>query len=154
MRHVAEADEVWHAGDLGNLSVYDRLNAVRPTRAVYGNIDDHLTRTVCPEYLLFTCEGLRVLMVHIGGYPGRYTPCAKKLLTEQTCDLFITGHSHVLKVVRDPQRRLLHMNPGAAGIHGFHKVRTMIRFKVQAGKVSDAEVIELGPRGSLSETIG
>ncbi|NPA43387.1 MAG: metallophosphoesterase family protein [Chlorobi bacterium] len=140
--HIREADEIWHAGDIGTPEVLDRLEAVAPVRAVYGNIDGKDIRIRVPEYLVFDVEGLKVLMLHIGGYPGKYTPRAKELIARYRPDLFISGHSHILKVIRDPAFDLLHMNPGAAGKSGFHKVRTLLRFEAADGKLQNLEVVE------------
>lgn len=154
LRHVADADEVWHAGDVGPVVVVDKLSAITTVRGVYGNIDDHVVRKVFPPINIFTIEGLKVYITHIGGYPGRYSPGVKQQLLLEKPALFICGHSHILKVVRDPALNVLHMNPGAAGIHGFHQVRTMIRFKVSAGRILEPEVIELGLRGVLPQSVG
>ncbi len=148
LAHVAEADEVWHAGDIGPGSILEQLAARKPLRAVWGNIDDTRLRREVPEDFLFEIEGLKVYMTHIGGYPGRYSPHARKVLDANgAAQLFVCGHSHILKVMPDRKRKLLHMNPGACGIYGFHKVRTMLRFEVNAGKVERLEAIELGLRG-------
>lgn len=147
--HFAACDEVWHAGDIGDPSVADQLEEAFAFRAVYGNIDEAALRHRYPENCLFTIAGLKVLMTHIGGYPGRYTARVKKLLTEQQPQLYICGHSHILKVMPDPQRGLLHMNPGACGRHGFHKMRTLLRFTIEEGQIGNVEVIELGLRGKL-----
>ena len=154
LNHVAEADEIWHAGDIGPIAINDQLAGAGKLRAVYGNIDDHVVRAVWPEYLSFEVEGLKVLMLHIAGYPGHYNARAKALIRQYNPGLVICGHSHILKVMRDPYFHHLHMNPRAAGIHGFHSIRTMIRFRISDGKVIEPEVIELGKRGKLPETIG
>lgn len=146
--YFAECDEVWHAGDFGPLEILDRLRKFRPTRGVYGNIDGPETRSEIPEDLHWVCEGVRVYMTHSGGYPGRYDRRAKEVIVRERPDLFICGHSHILKVVRDPKLQLLHMNPGASGRAGWHKMRTVLRFTVSAGKIGGVEAIELGPRGS------
>lgn len=150
LEHVKAADEVWHAGDIGTVNVSDQISKIKPLKGVYGNIDDHVIRKIFPLTNIFECEGLKVSMIHIGGYPGRYAATVKEFIKQSNPELFICGHSHILRVMRDPQFNLLHMNPGAAGIHGFHKVRTMIRFKVESAKIKDVEVIELGLRGSLT----
>lgn len=150
LEHVKDADEVWHAGDIGTVNVSDQISKIKPLKGVYGNIDDHVIRKIFPLTNIFECEGLKVSMIHIGGYPGRYAATVKEFIKQSNPQLFICGHSHILRVMRDPQFNLLHMNPGAAGIHGFHKVRTMIRFKVESAKIKDVEVIELGLRGSLT----
>ena len=150
LMHVANADEVWHAGDIGTIELTDRIAKIKPLRAVYGNIDGHVLRSAFKEDLIFTCEGINVFITHIGGYPTRYSKGIKEKLMIHRPDLFICGHSHILKVIRDQQLRLLHMNPGAAGIHGFHKIRTMLRFEISEVKIQNVEVIELGLRGTLS----
>lgn len=147
LQHFANCDEIWHAGDVGDATVLDQLEASKTVRAVYGNIDDHGLRARLPLNQSFTVEGLSVFMTHIGGYPGRYTPRVRKLLDEETPGLYICGHSHILKVMPDKKRGLLHMNPGACGNHGFHRVKTLLRFTVKKGRVENLEVIELGQRG-------
>ena len=149
LAHAAEAGEVWHAGDVGPGDVLERLAGACPTvRAVYGNVDGPPVRRDWPEDARWTTAGLRVYMTHIGGYPGRYNPRARRQLDDgEPVDLFVCGHSHILKVMPDRRRDLLHMNPGACGHHGFHRVRTMIRFAVEGGRVVQPEVVELGRRG-------
>lgn len=141
--HAAAVDEVWHAGDIGDLKVTDTLKKIRPLRAVYGNIDDTKARGEFPLNNRFDCEGLDILITHIGGYPGRYSPAIRDMIRENPPGLFICGHSHILKVMPDRKLGLLHMNPGAIGKHGFHKVRTMLRFTVAKGEVNNLEVIEV-----------
>lgn len=143
LEHAQWADEVWHAGDIGDLNVTDCLKNIKPLRAVYGNIDDRKARREFPLNNRFTCEGVDVLMTHIGGYPGRYSPAIRNEIYANPPKLFICGHSHILKVMPDKKLGLLHMNPGAIGKHGFHKVRTMLRFTVVAGKIDHLEVIEI-----------
>jgi len=150
LRHVQEADQVWHAGDLGSLELADKIASLRPFKAVYGNIDNSETRLVYPEDLIFETEGLKVAMTHIAGYPGTYSARAKNLITTHQPHVFICGHSHILKVMKDPKLGHLHINPGAAGVHGFHIYRTMIRFRIEDGRIIAPEVIELGKRGSLT----
>ena len=150
LSHVDNADEVWHAGDIGTIELTDKIASYKPLRAVYGNIDGHVLRSAFPLDLFFSCEGLKVFITHIGGYPTRYSKGIKEKLLMHRPDLFICGHSHILKVIRDHQLGILHMNPGAAGVHGFHKMRTMIRFDINKGKMENVEVIELGIRGSLA----
>lgn len=145
--YFEECDEVWHAGDIGTLSLLEELEAFKPTRAVYGNIDGADIRAAAPEDLIWDCEGLRVFMTHIGGYPGRYNARVREILDGEGPALYICGHSHILKVMPDKKRGLLHINPGAAGKHGFHKVKTLVRFTVEEGQLKDLEVIELGKRG-------
>lgn len=143
LHYVGEADEVWHAGDIGNLTVSDRIKVLKPLRAVFGNIDDHEIRKEFPLNQRFLCEDLDVWITHIGGYPDKYSPAIKEEIKRNPPKLFISGHSHILKVMNDKKLQLLHMNPGAAGKHGFHKKRTMLRFKVEAKNIFDLEVIEL-----------
>lgn len=142
-RHFAECDEVWHAGDIGSLEVAERFEALCPFRAVRGNIDGRDIRLRYPEVNRFTIEGADVLIKHIGGYPGNYDASVRSTLRTNPPTLFISGHSHILKVMHDPRLNMLHINPGAAGIHGFHQVRTLVRFTVDNGAFSDLEVIEL-----------
>ena len=142
LKYVKQADEVWHAGDIGDLKVTDAIKKLKPLRAVYGNIDNAEARLEFPEHLKFICEGVKVWITHIGGYPGRYAPAVRDQIRLHTPDLFICGHSHILKVINDKKLKLLHMNPGAAGTHGFHKVRTMLRFEIIAEKIQNLEVIE------------
>ena len=146
LKFVKQADEVWHAGDIGDLKVTDTIKALKPVRAVYGNIDNKEIRTEFPLDNIFTIEGISVFMTHIGGYPHKYNARVKKELTTIKPDLYICGHSHILKVMRDATLNLLHMNPGAAGKHGFHSVRTMLRFTIDKKEIKDLEVIELSKR--------
>ena len=143
LAYAEKADEVWHAGDIGSLQVTDALKELKPLRAVFGNIDDHEIRKEFPLNNRFVCEGVDVLITHIGGYPGKYSPAIREELNGNPPKLFICGHSHILKVMPDKKLNLLHMNPGAIGIHGFHKVRTMLRFTVDQGKIDNLEVIEI-----------
>lgn len=136
-------DEIWHAGDIGNISTADTLAAFKPLRAVHGNIDDYLVRMAYPEDLFFQVEDMQVYMTHIGGYPGHYMPEIRRLLTDRKPDLFICGHSHILKVIFDKRLNLLHINPGAAGNSGFHKKITMIRFAIERKTVTDMEIFDL-----------
>ncbi|WP_010253862.1 metallophosphoesterase family protein [Myroides injenensis] len=142
MKYAEQADEIWHAGDIGDLKVTDILKTVKPVRAVYGNIDGTEARLEFPEEQFFECEGMKIYMTHIGGYPGKYKTVVKERLKEYKPNIYICGHSHILKVQFDQQNNVLHMNPGAAGISGFHQVRTMLRFKINEGKISDLEIIE------------
>jgi putative phosphoesterase len=153
LSYVAHADEVWHAGDIGKVSVLDQLESIKPLKAVYGNIDSHSIRLQAPEVLSFSCEGVSVLMLHIAGYPGRYNAHAKKLIETHKPKLVICGHSHILKVMQDKRFGHLHMNPGAAGISGFHKIRTLLSFEIDSGKIKNLEAIELGLRGALSNAV-
>ncbi|MCT8338547.1 metallophosphatase family protein [Flavobacteriaceae bacterium TK19130] len=142
LKHAKAADEVWHAGDIGETSVTDALQKVAPLRAVYGNIDGTDIRKEFPLHQRFTCEGVAVWITHIGGYPGRYDKRIRDEIRKNPPKLFICGHSHILKVMPDKKPGLLHMNPGAIGKHGFHKVRTMLRFEVDKGRIDTLEVIE------------
>lgn len=146
--YFEDCDEVWHAGDIGT-GVLEQLVDFKPTRAVYGNIDGQDIRIVCPEHAKFRCEGLKVWITHIGGSPPGYNAKIKQQLWKAMPDLFICGHSHILKIMRDPKlNNLLYINPGAAGISGFHKVKTLVRFEVIEKEVKNMQVIELGKRGS------
>ena len=149
IRYLESCDEIWHAGDIGNIEIADSLAAYKPFRAVYGNIDGADLRRSYPENLVFEISGIKVFMTHIGGYPGHYPSRVSKQIHEYSPDLFICGHSHILKVMPDKANKLLHINPGAAGIHGFHHVRTLVRFSITDSKIHDLEVIELGKRGSM-----
>ena len=142
LKHVAKADEVWHAGDIGNLEVTDAIKRLKPLRAVYGNIDNAEARSEFPLDLRFMCEGVAVWITHIGGYPGRYNQRIRDAIREHPPRLFICGHSHILKVMNDKKLKLLHMNPGAIGKHGFHKARTMLRFEIDGKEIKNLEVIE------------
>ena len=137
-------DQIWHAGDFGGgLSLAEEIADFKPLVGVAGNCDNHELRFTHPLHRFFECEGLKVLMTHVGGYPGRYDPRARKLIDTYRPDLFVCGHSHILKVMRDQQRNMLVVNPGAAGIQGFHVVRTALRFHIDAGKIHDMEIFEL-----------
>lgn len=146
LKYVRLADEVWHAGDIGDLAVTDELKKLKPLRAVYGNIDNAEARSEFPLNNRFWCEKVDVLITHIGGYPGKYNASIREELQNNPPKLFICGHSHILKVIFDKKLNLLHMNPGAAGIHGFHQVRTMLRFEIDGDKIQNLEIIELGNR--------
>jgi putative phosphoesterase len=148
-QHFEECDEIWHAGDFGNVEVLDRLRAFKPVRGVYGNIDGAALRAELPLDLRFECEGLPVFMTHIGGYPGRYAPRVGKILLAEPPKggLFISGHSHILKVMPDTKGSFLHINPGACGNEGWHRVKTLVRFSIEAGTLGDLQIIELGTRG-------
>lgn len=151
-QYFAECDEIWHAGDIGDPEVLEKLSAFKPTRAVFGNIDEPKLRQQLPEDLLFNVDGLSVFMTHIAGKPPTYTPRVRKLIDQHQPRLFICGHSHILRVMPDPKRpNLLYINPGAAGQHGFHTIRTIMRFGIAEGKIQRPEVIELGKRGALTE---
>lgn len=146
LTYARQADEVWHAGDIGDLNVTDKLKEIKPLRAVFGNIDNHEARKEFPLNNRFMCEGVDVWITHIGGYPNKYSPAIKEKIKENPPKLFISGHSHILKVMPDKKLGLLHMNPGACGKHGFHQVRTMLRFEVEQAEIKNLEVIELGTR--------
>jgi putative phosphoesterase len=139
----ADCNEIWHAGDIGNLETAKELAGIKPLKAVYGNIDGQELRSFYPLYQHFNCEGVKVLMIHIGGYPGKYTPEARRLIEEMQPKLFITGHSHILKVMNDPKHNLLHINPGAAGKYGWHTVATLIRFTVDGETIKNLEIQEI-----------
>jgi putative phosphoesterase len=145
-KHFEQCDEIWHAGDFGTAEIAERLKAFKPLRGVYGNIDGYDIRSEYPEKLRFKCEEVEVLMTHIGGYPGKYAPAIRPELYAAPPRLFICGHSHILKVIYDDKLNCLHMNPGAAGNHGWHKVRTLIRFIIDGKDMKQCEAIELGKR--------
>lgn len=146
LKYAQQADEIWHAGDFGNISVLTALEKTKPLRGVFGNIDGHEIRAAVPEVMSFKCEQVQVLMIHIGGYPGRYTPLAKKEIENCRPKLFVSGHSHILKAMYDQKNNLLHLNPGACGKSGWHKMRTMMRFQINGEQIENLEIIELGPR--------
>lgn len=146
LKYVDLADEVWHAGDIGNLEVTDIIKARKPLRGVYGNIDDAKARLDFPLHNRFMCEEVDVWITHIGGYPGKYNPDIRIEIQNNPPKVFICGHSHILKVQFDKKLNLLHMNPGAAGKSGFHQVRTMLRFVIDGDKIKDLEIIELGKK--------
>lgn len=146
LKYVNQADEVWHAGDIGDLAVTDAIKKLKPLRAVYGNIDDDKARMEFPLNNRFMCEGVDVWITHIGGYPGKYNQAIRQEIMLNPPKLFICGHSHILKVMFDKNLNLLHMNPGAAGISGFHQVRTMLRFEINGDKIQNLEVVEIGKK--------
>ena len=146
LKFVKQSDEVWHAGDIGSLDVIDTIQKLKPVRAVYGNIDDAQIRNEFPLNNKFTIENVSVWITHIGGYPNRYDVKIREEISKNPPKLFISGHSHILKVMFDKKLNLLHMNPGAAGKHGFHQVRTMLRFEINDDKISNLEIIELEKR--------
>jgi putative phosphoesterase len=148
--YFADCDEIWHAGDIGSHELADKLEAFKPLRAVYGNIDDKKMQLRFPEHNRFKLEGLDIWITHIGGYPGKYPKKIKETLLANPPDIYITGHSHILKVMRDPQYGLLHMNPGACGIEGWHKMKTILRFELIGGQLTNLELIELGPRAKIT----
>ncbi|CAN5154276.1 metallophosphoesterase family protein [soil metagenome] len=147
--HFKDCDEIWHAGDFGTAAIADELKAFKPLRGVYGNIDGYDIRSIYPEKLRWKCEEVAVYMTHIGGYPPRYNAAVKDDLYSDPPKLFIDGHSHILKIMFDNKIDCLHMNPGAAGVHGWHKVRTAIRFSIDKAEIKNCEVIELGSRGKM-----
>jgi hypothetical protein len=145
--YFAACDELWHAGDFGSSDLLQHLRRFKPMRGVYGNVDGADIRAEVPADLDWECEGVRVYMTHIGGYPGNYDRIARQQLKERRPDLFVCGHSHILRIERDPALGLLYMNPGACGHSGWHQIRTLLRFTVHSGKIEGVEAIELGPRG-------
>lgn len=147
--HFKDCDEIWHAGDIGGIDVLEKLEQFKPIRAVFGNIDDHKVRAACPEHQYFMLEGHKVWITHIGGFPGHYSPYVRDRIYKDPPDIFICGHSHILKIMPDKKLNLLHINPGACGHHGFHKVRTLVRFALDQKKILDMEVIELGGKSIL-----
>ena len=142
--HFKNCDEIWHGGDFGNIQIADDLKKLKPLRGVYGNIDGYDIKSIYPEQLVFMCEDVKVMMRHIGGYPPRYNPETKKEIIIHKPQLFISGHSHILKIMYDQKLQCLHINPGAAGKHGWQKVRTIVRFAIDGKNIKDCEVIELG----------
>ena len=142
VKYANKVDEIWHAGDIGDISVSDKLKKIKPLRGVYGNIDDQKIRAEFPLHNRFICEKVSVWITHIGGYPKRYNPKILEELKSNPPDLFICGHSHILKVINDKELDLLHMNPGAIGKHGLHRVRTMIQFEINGKKIENLSVIE------------
>lgn len=147
LKYARQADEIWHAGDIGSLAVTDALRKIKPVRAVYGNIDDKDIQMEFPLNDRFKCENVKVLITHIGGYPPKYNSRTKALIGEIRPKLFICGHSHILKVMWDKKLGVLHMNPGASGKHGFHQIRTMLRFVIDGEDIKNLEIVELGKRG-------
>jgi putative phosphoesterase len=148
--HFAQCDEIWHAGDIGSVAIIERLNDFKPLRAVFGNIDSHEIRQITGEDAWFELEGCKILMTHIGGAPPRYNPRIKKILDNRIPNIFVCGHSHILRIEKDPAKRnMLFINPGAAGKHGFHHIRTAIRFDLHQKKIENMQVIELGKRADL-----
>ena len=141
--HLEDANEIWHAGDIGDIEVLENLEKKTKVRAVYGNIDNHIIRSATKEFINFKCEEVNVLITHIGGYPGKYAKGIKEKIQKVRPKLFICGHSHILKVIFDKKFNLLHMNPGAAGNYGVHKVKTILKFKIDKENITDLKVIEL-----------
>lgn len=149
--HFRDCDELWHAGDIGDMQVVKALEEFKPLRAVYGNIDDKNIQARFPEDLFFDCEGLSVWITHIGGTPPRYNPRVRKRLASTVPDIFICGHSHILRVAKDASHNgMLYINPGAAGNQGFHHMKTLLRFEIKRNEVKGMEVVELGKRGNLT----
>jgi len=146
LKYVKQADEVWHAGDIGELKVTDAIKKIKPLRAVYGNIDDATARLEFPLHNRFLCEQVDVWITHIGGYPGKYNINIREEIKKNPPKIFIAGHSHILKVQYDKKLQSLHLNPGACGKHGFHKVRTMLRFEIDGSDIKNMEIIELEQR--------
>ena len=148
-KHFEACDEIWHAGDFGNIALAEELAAFKPLKGVYGNIDGYDVRSQYPLQLQWQCEEVSVYMLHIGGYPGRYSKEAKQHIANNPTQLFISGHSHILKIMYDEKYSCLHINPGAAGNQGWHKVKTLVRFDIDGRQIKDCEVIEIGKRGAL-----
>ena len=146
-KHFEKCDEIWHGGDFGTVEIANQLMTSKPLKGVYGNIDGYDVRSVFPEENIFMCEEVKVYMKHIGGYPQKYAPGVKNTIIGAKPNLFVSGHSHILKVMYDQKLECLHMNPGAAGKQGWHKTRTIIRFAIDGKNIKDCEVIELGSRG-------
>lgn len=146
IKHINSCDEVWHAGDIGDLSVCEEIKKLKTLRAVWGNIDGQKARLEYKEHLVFNCEDVKVYITHIGGYPGKYNPSIKEMLLSEKPDLFICGHSHILKVMFDKSLNLLHMNPGSCGLSGFHLVKTVLTFEIENKEIKNLNVIELGPK--------
>jgi len=147
--YLSTCDEIWHAGDIGDVSVIDQLAESKPVKAVFGNIDDKILQARFPEDLWMEVEGLSIWMTHIGGAPPNYNPRIKKKLVEKTPDIFICGHSHILKIIRDKEHNILYINPGAAGQHGFHHMKTLVQFELHQQEIKNMEVVELGKRGKI-----
>lgn len=145
-KHLATCDEIWHAGDFGSLALLTRLRDFKPLRAVFGNIDGQEIRSLLPEVNVFMCEQVKVMMKHIGGYPPRYNTETRKQIIAEKPQLFISGHSHILKILYDDKLQLLHINPGAAGKQGWHRIKTLVRFTIEGKTIKDCDVVELGAR--------
>lgn len=146
LSYAQDCDEIWHCGDFGSMEVVEKLQAIKPLRGVYGNIDGTEIRSIFPEVNRFWCQEVEVLMIHIGGYPKRYSALTKRELKRGKPQLFISGHSHILKVMYDEENQLLHLNAGACGKVGWHKIRTMMRFTIVGKEIKDLEIIELGTK--------
>ena len=143
IRYLKNSDEIWHAGDIGSLEIYDKLKTLSNVRAVYGNIDNHKIRITLASELFFKCEGINIYMTHIGGKPGKYSKGIKEKIKKIEPNLFICGHSHILKIMNDKKNNLLYINPGAAGNHGIHQVKTIIKFNIDKKNIKDLKIIEL-----------
>ena len=143
IRHLKNSDEIWHAGDIGSLEIYDKLKKLSNVRAVYGNIDNHKIRITLASELFFRCEGINVYMTHIGGKPGKYSKGIKEKIEKTEPNIFVCGHSHILKIMNDKKNNLLYINPGAAGDHGIHQVKTIIKFNIDKKNIKDLKIIEL-----------
>lgn len=154
IKHIVNADEVWHAGDIGEISLCNEITKLKPLKAVFGNIDGQDIRSTYAENEFFLCEQTKVFMTHIGGYPGKFSSNIKTLIKQQQPKLFICGHSHILKVQYDTELSVLCMNPGAAGIHGFHHVKTALRFEIEGSEIKNLAVIEFGSRTKLTTSDG
>ena len=141
--HLKNSDEIWHAGDIGSLNVYDKLTKLSDVKAVYGNVDNHKIRIGLKSELFFKCEGVNIYMTHIGGYPGKYSKGIKEKIEKTNPNIFICGHSHILKIMNDKKNKLLFLNPGAAGNHGIHKVKTIIKFDIDGKEIRNLKIIEL-----------
>lgn len=148
-KHFEKCDEIWHSGDFGTAAIADKLKEFRPLKGVYGNIDGYDIRSVYPETMIWNCENVAIYMTHIGGYPNHYAANVKQDLIRTEARLFISGHSHILKIIYDDKINCLHINPGAAGNQGWHKIRTIVRFAIDGSNIKDCEVIELGKRGMI-----
>ena len=142
-QYFESCDEIWHAGDIGNPEIIYELRKFKPLRAVFGNIDGYPVRSLVPEIEIFFCEEVKVIITHIGGYPGKYEKGVRQLIEMEKPGLFISGHSHILKVINDPKNNLLHINPGAAGKQGMHQVGTLVRFTIEGADIRDLEIMEL-----------
>ena len=151
LHFLSDRDEIWHAGDWGDIAMSDALRKICLVRGVYGNIDGRDIRMTYNEKTKFICEGMTIFITHIGGYPGRYAPYIREELKRNPPDIFICGHSHITKIVRDPKLNLLHINPGAAGRSGFHKVRTLVLMELDNKQIKGIRVVELGSRTTLDE---
>jgi len=145
-KYINTVDEVWHAGDVGAISVCEEIGKLKPLKVVYGNIDGQDVRKSYPENNIFICEKVKVFITHIGGYPNRYNIGAKKIIEQERPNLFICGHSHILKIMYDTKYNLLHLNPGACGVQGFHQIKTILRFAIDGTEIKNMEIIELGKR--------